>query len=111
MDSSKNIPNLKMLHTGTSTFSQGDLFYQAEEEKSVTSSESETEAEEEELEEQADKEPPPQSEVVILIRNRKTGTEEVFRVLLDSGTTKCMATSEAVSRAGLHVHTSKRQHR
>ena len=100
-----------MLHTGTSTFSQGDLFYQAEEEKSVTSSESETEAEEEELEEQADKEPPPQSEVVILIRNRKTGTEEVFRVLLDSGTTKCMATSEAVSRAGLHVHTSKRQHR
>ena len=45
-----------------------------------------------------------------MIRNAKTQRDELFWVLLDSGTNWCMGTTRAVQRAGLHVKTG-RQHR
>ena len=50
-----------------------------------------------------DYKPAPSTEVVIMIRNRKTQKDELFRVLLDSGTNRCMGTQAAVQRAGLHI--------
>ena len=52
----------------------------------------------------------PTTEVVIVIRNRKTNRDEMFRVLLDSGTNRCMGSAQAVRRAGLHIRQG-RKHR
>ena len=64
---------------------------------------------EEESDDEEDK-PLPSTEVVIVIRNAKTQRDELFRVLLDSGTNRCMGTAQAVQRAGLHVKTSRQHH-
>ena len=53
---------------------------------------------------------PPSTEVVILIHNKHTQRDELFRVLLDSGTNRCMGTATAVQRSGLHIRQG-RQHR
>ena len=45
----------------------------------------------------------PSTEVAMVIRNQKTQQDELFRVLLDTGTNRCMGTKEAVRRAGLYI--------
>jgi len=45
--------------------------------------------------------------IVIMIKNQQTDKHELFKVLLDSGTSKGMMTLEAARRAGLHVRTAK----
>ena len=45
----------------------------------------------------------PSTEVVMVIRNQKTQQDELFRILLDTGTNRCMGTKEAVRRAGLYI--------
>ena len=67
-------------------------------------SDSESEADEAETEKRT-------TEIVILIYNKKTKTDELFRVLLDSGTNRCMGTRSAIQRAGLHIKKSRRIHR
>ena len=49
--------------------------------------------------------------VVIVIQNKKTQRNELFRVLLDSGSNKCIGTQAAVQRAGLRLVQSKKEHR
>ena len=48
--------------------------------------------------------------IVIAILNKKTERKELFRVLLDTGSNRCMGTQSAVQRAGLTVKPG-RQHR
>ena len=48
------------------------------------------------------------SEVIMVIRNRKTQRDETFRMLLDSGTSGCLGTLAAAKRAGLHIHTAEK---
>ena len=47
--------------------------------------------------------PLPSTVVDIVIQNRKTERNEIFRVLLDTGTNRCMGTRAAVQRAGLRI--------
>lgn len=47
--------------------------------------------------------PIPSTEIMVLIWNEQTQSNEIFRVLLDSGTSRCMGTEAAVRRAGLYV--------
>lgn len=49
------------------------------------------------------------TEVVVMIRNKGTGEDELFRVLLDSGTNKSLGTYTAVKRAGLKIKSGKLQ--
>jgi hypothetical protein len=49
------------------------------------------------------------TEVVIFIKNKKTGIDETFRVLLDSGAKGCIATKEAIKRAGIDIQPSKKK--
>lgn len=51
-----------------------------------------------------DNKPMPSTEVAIVIRNKDTQQDETFRVLLDSGSNRCMGSKNAVLRAGLHLH-------
>ena len=51
--------------------------------------------------EQEDQKPAPSSVVNIIIYNKKTRSNEVFKVLMDSRTLGCLGTAEAVKRAGL----------
>ena len=54
----------------------------------------------------------PSTVVIVCIKNERTGKEELFRTLLDSGTNRCMGTKEAINRAGLEVQPeTKRQFR
>ena len=53
----------------------------------------------------------PTSEIMIMIRNRRTGEDEMFRVLLDSGTSRSLATETAIDRAGLRKKKNRKEHR
>jgi hypothetical protein len=79
-----------------------DLFIASDEDNSMASSSSK--------EDLADEDTPPTTVVVMMIRNKQTQQDEFFRVLLDSGTNRCMGTQAAVQRAGLHIKPS-RQHK
>lgn len=57
-----------------------------------------------------DNEPLPSTVVDISILNKKTQKNELFHVLLDTGTNRCMGTQAAVSRAGLKIKESQ-EHR
>lgn len=59
---------------------------------------------------QGDSELLPSTTVVIAIENKKTGQTELFHVLLDTGTNKCMGTQAAIKRAGLTTKPDKREH-
>ena len=48
------------------------------------------------------------TEVSIYIHNKSTQRDEIFRVLLDTGTTRCLATRSAAIRAGLRIKTARR---
>lgn len=80
-----------------------DLFVASDEDNSMASSSSSKE-------DLADEDTPPTTVVVMMIRNKQTQQDELFRVLLDSGTNRCMGTQAAVQRAGLHIKPS-RQHK
>ena len=52
----------------------------------------------------------PSTEIAMVIRNQKMQQDELIRILLDTGTNRCMGTKEAVWRAGLYIkqgHTHK----
>ena len=66
-----------------------------EEESTQASDDNSSEQDESEQEE------PPTTVIVITIHNEKTGRNELFRVLLDSGTNRCLGTAEALKRAGI----------
>jgi len=70
-----------------------------------------SESDEGETEDNVDPGKLPRAEVVILIHNQQTGEDELFRALLDSGTTRCLGTETAIHKAGLRIHPSKRSHR
>jgi transposase InsO family protein len=46
----------------------------------------------------------PVTEITMIIHNKSTSENEMFKVLLDSGTNRCMGTMSAVQRAGLPIH-------
>lgn len=52
-------------------------------------------------EEEDEDTPPPTTVVFISIHNKKTDQDETFRVLLDSGSNRCLGTQQALQRAGL----------
>lgn len=60
---------------------------------------SDLDSDEESSEENEDK--PPTTVVTIGITNKKTEHKELFRVLLDTGTNRCMGTQKAIECAGL----------
>jgi transposase InsO family protein len=83
-------------------FSSDDMAFAVEEEEvSETSSEDDVEEYKQLV----------TSEGVIMIRNKKTGEDELFRVLFDSGTNRSLGTRSAVKRAGLAVKENRRAHR
>ncbi len=49
----------------------------------------------------------PISVITVAIENKKTERNELFRVLLDSGTSRCMGTQQAIKRAGLQVKSGR----
>ena len=51
--------------------------------------------------EEEEEESPPTTVVTIVIKNKKTERNELFRVLLDSGSNRCIGTKAAIQRAGL----------
>jgi len=53
-----------------------------------------------------DQQPAPASVINISMCNKKTQRNELFRALLDSGTLGCLATAEAVKRAGIKQQTA-----
>ena len=50
-----------------------------------------------------DNKPLPSTVVFISIYNKQTESNELFRVLLDTGTNRCMTTQQAAERAGLKI--------
>jgi hypothetical protein len=52
----------------------------------------------------------PTTEILVSIRNRDTGEAELFRALLDTGTTRSLGTAAACSRANLNVKEGKKVH-
>jgi len=74
---------------------------------SEASSDEEEEEESEDAEDDdEDQQPAPSSVINISTCNKKTQRNELFRVLLDSGTLCCLATAEAVKRAGIKQQTA-----
>jgi len=74
--------------------------------RSEASSDEEEEGSEDEEDDDEDQQPAPSSVINISICNKKTQHNELFRVLLDSGTLGCLATAEAVKRAGIKQQTA-----
>jgi len=68
---------------------------------SEASSDEEEEGSGDAEEDDEDEQPAPSSVINISIYNKKTQRNELFRVLLDSGTLGCLAIAEAVKRAGI----------
>ena len=54
---------------------------------------------------------PPTTVIKIAIHNRQTEQEELFTVLLDSGSSSCLATMTALKRAGIKIKASDKHHR
>jgi Aspartyl protease len=52
----------------------------------------------------------PTTEIVIAIQNKKTGENEFFRALLDTGATRTLGTSEAVRQAGVQEQDNLNRH-
>jgi len=52
----------------------------------------------------------PTTEIMVSIKNQNTGETELFRALLDSGTTQSLGTRSAIERGGIGVKESKRTH-
>ena len=50
----------------------------------------------------------PTTVIVISVKNKKTQQNELFRVLLDSGSSRCMGTAAAIKRAGVATKKGKR---
>jgi len=73
---------------------------------SEASSDEEEEGSEDEEDDDEDQQPAPSSVINISTYNKKTQRNELFRVLLDSGTLGCLATAEAVKRAGIKQQTA-----
>jgi len=73
---------------------------------SEASSDEEEEGSEDAEDDDEDQQPAPASVINISIYNKKTQRNELFRVLLDSGTLGCLATAEAVKRAGIKQQTT-----
>ena len=72
-----------------------------------TNSDLDSDSDSESDDEEETEEPPPTTVVTIAINNKKTGRTELFRVLLDSGTNRCIATLKALKRAGIKTKQSK----
>ena len=53
----------------------------------------------------------PTTEVLVSVRNKLTGDDELFRALLDSGTGRSLATYEAACRTGMLIKPSRRKHK
>jgi len=60
----------------------------------------------EDADDDEDQQPAPSSVINVSMYNKKTQRNELFHVLLDSGTLGCLATAEAVKRAGIKQYTS-----
>jgi len=73
---------------------------------SEASSDEEEEDSEDTEDDDEDQQPAPSSVINISINNKKTQCNELFRALLDSGTLGCLATAEAVKRAGIKQQTA-----
>jgi len=73
---------------------------------SEASSDEEEEGSEDTEDDDDDQQPAPSSVINISIYNKKTQRNELFCVLLDSGTLGCLATAEAVKRAGIKQQTA-----
>jgi len=73
------------------------------------SSDEEEEDSEDGEEDDEDQQPAPASVINVSTCNKKTQRNELFRVLLDSGTLGCLATAEAVKRAGIKRQTATEQ--
>jgi Aspartyl protease len=52
----------------------------------------------------------PTTEVIIVIHNKSEGKDELFRVLLDTGTSRTLGTREAITRAGLPLLSNEKSH-
>ena len=52
----------------------------------------------------------PRAEVVVAVRNKKTGEEELFRALLDTGTSRSLATVDAITRTVVQMKPSIKKH-
>ena len=72
----------------------------------ASSDEEEENSEDGEEDDDEEQQPVPASVINISIYNKKTQRNELFRVLLDSGTLGCLATAEAVKRAGIKQQTA-----
>jgi len=73
---------------------------------SEASSDDEEEGSEDEEDDDEDQQPAPSSVINVSIYNKKTQRNELLRVLLASGTLCCLATAEAVKRAGIKLQTA-----
>jgi hypothetical protein len=78
-------------------FSPPDEVLNSETKEEGSSDDDSTDGSEEEDEEA------PSTVIVISITNKKTERNELFRVLLDTGTNRCMGTRAAVLCAGLKI--------
>jgi len=73
---------------------------------SEASSDEEEEEDSEDADDDADHHPPPSSVINTSAHNKKRQRNELFHVLLDSETLGCLATAEAVKRAGIKQQTA-----
>ena len=81
-----------------------------EEEENKDEEEADTD-EEEEKERIIFEKQPPKTEIIIILANPETEKEEMFRCLLDSGTSRSLGTKQAIARAGLQLHIDAKIHK